>query len=87
MKIYKLSRLPGTNTWQWRTVEGNTGNYYTFANGKGILYQRDDGKYGCKFCSHEKFNVCKTISGTRKKLNRIFDPLTEDPSPENNYRL
>jgi hypothetical protein len=87
MKICKLSRLTNTRTWTWRTVEGNKGNYYTFANGKGILYQNDARTYGRKFCTHEKFSVCKTASGTRKKLNRLFANLEDDPSPENDYRL
>ena len=87
MRICKLARIPNTRTWTWRTVEGNKGNYYTFANGKGILYQNDARTYGRKFCTHEKFSVCKTASGTRKKLNRLFANLEDDPSPENDYRL
>ena len=87
MRIHQLKRLPGTSTWTWRTVEGNKGTYLTFANGKGILYNQDDGMYGRKFCTHEKFSVCKTVSGTRRKLNRIFAPLADDPSPDNDYRI
>ena len=87
MRIHQLKKLPGTNTWTWRTVEGNRGLYMTFANGKGILYNADNGQYGRKFCTHEKFAVCKTPSGTRRKLNRLFADLTDDPSPENDYRI
>lgn len=87
MRIYKLKKIPNTNTWTWRTIEGNKGEYCTFANGKGILYSNDARTYGGKFCTHEKFSVCKTISGTRKKLNRLFAPLSDDPTPENDYRL
>lgn len=87
MHIHKLSRIPNTNTWTWRTVEGNKGDYMTYANGKGILYNNDTRTYGRKFCTHEKFSVCKTASGTRKKLNRLFAPLSDDPTPENDYRL
>ena len=87
MRICKLKQLPGTRTFTWRTVEGNKGTYCTFANGKGILYNDDTRTYGTKFCTHEKFGVCKTLSGTRKKLNRLFAPLTEDPSPDNDYRI
>lgn len=87
MKVFKLRKIPGTGTWTWRTVEGNRGNYMTFANGKGILYQQDDNSYGTKFATHEKFSICRTPSGTRKKLNRIFEPLTDDPTPENDYRI
>lgn len=87
MRIQKLKKLPGTGTWTWRTVEGNKGLYMTFANGKGILYQSDDNTYGIKFATHEKFAVCKTVSGTRQKLNRIFQNLTDDPSHDNDFRI
>lgn len=87
MKVCKLTKLPGTRTWTWRTVEGNRGRYMTFANGKGILYQQDDERFGLKFATVEKFAVCKTPDGTRKKLNRIFKDLTDDPTPENPYRI
>ena len=87
MRICKLSRLPNTRTWTWRTVEGDKGMYYTFANGKGILYSNDSRTYSTKFCTHEKFSVCKTPSGTRRKLNKLFAALTDDPSPENDYRI
>lgn len=87
MRICKLKQIPNTRTFTWRTVEGNTGEYMTYANGKGILFNNDALTYGTKFCTHEKFSVCKTLSGTRKKLNRLFAPLTEDPSPDNDYRL
>ena len=26
-----------------------------------------------------QFNACETASGTRRKLNKIFDEFTEDP--------
>lgn len=87
MKIFKLRKLAGTRTWQWRTVEGNRGTYSTFANGAGILYNQDDGSFGNKFCTFEKFKVCKTASGTRRKLNRLFSGLADDPTPENDYRI
>ena len=87
MHICKLKRLAGTSTWTWRTKEGNKGEYMTYANGKGILYNSDDMQWGTKLCTHEKFSVCKTESGTRKKLNRLFAPLLDDPSKDNPYRL
>ena len=87
MRIHKLTRIPNTRTWTWRTVESNKGMYYTFANGKGILYSNDAHTYKTKLCTFEKFSVCKTPSGTRKKLNRLFAALTEDPSADNDYRL
>lgn len=87
MIVKQLHRLPCTNTWEWRTVEGDTGTYLTFANGKGGLFQRDDNRWGCKVCTHEKFSVCKTASGTRKKLNRMFSTKAADPSPEDPWRF
>ena len=85
MKICKLHKYQGT--WMWRTVEGNTGLYYTAAHGKGIFFMSDDQMYVNKMCTHEKFSACKTASGTRKKLNRIFAELDHDPSREDNYKL
>ena len=87
MRIHNLHRIPDTRTYTWRTVEGDTGEYMTYANGKGILFNDDTRTYHQKFCTHEKFSVCKTMSGTRQKLNRLFAPLSEDPSPGNDYRL
>ena len=73
MRICNLRKYDGT--WMWRTVEGNTGLYYTAAHGKGIFFMRDDQKYVNKMCTYEKFSSCKTASGTRRKLNRIFAEL------------
>ena len=87
MRIKGLERLPHSNTWTWRTVEGNRGNYYTYDNGKGILYQQDDDQWGCKVCTQEKFSVCKAPEETVEKLNRLFADLTDDPTEENEYRL
>ena len=87
MTICNLHRLPHSNTWMWRTKEGNRGNYMTYDNGKGILYQQDDNRWGKKLCTHERFQVCKTVSGTRKKLNRIFAPVQDDPTRENGIEL
>lgn len=87
MRICKLKNIPGTRTWTWRTVEGNKGNYMTYANGKGIIYNNDEQTWGHKICTHEKFSICRTASGTRKKLNRLFAPFLDDPSEENDFRL
>ena len=87
MKICKLKKLPDSRTYTWRTVEGNKGTYMTFDNGKGILYQQDGDKWGTKFATFEKFSACNTLDGTRKKLNKLFAPLMDDPTPENDYRL
>ena len=87
MHITGLKKLPHSNTWMWRTVEGNRGYYMTYDNGRGILYQQDDDMWGCKVCTQEKFQVCKTESETEGKLNRIFADLTDDPTIDNEYTL
>ena len=87
MKIKNLHKLPNGNTWMWRTVEGDTGDYYTFDNGKGMNFMNQDVGFRVKMATFEKFKACKTESGMRKKLNRIFATRTEDPTPENPWKL
>lgn len=79
--------LKDSNTWTWRTVEGDTGEYYTYTNGAAIFFMRDSDKRSCKICTVEKFKVCKTPSGTRKKLNRMFADKQSDPDPDNPWRF
>ncbi len=88
MKIKNLRKmLPDSRTWQWETVESGLGTYFTFNNGKGILYQNHENNFGYKVATMEKFQVCKTASGTRKKLNRIFSQFDSDPTPDNSWKL
>lgn len=86
MKIHALCRIPCTRTWQWRTSD-NKGIYYTYSDGTAIHFYRDDGSYHQKVASCEKFKVCKTPSGTRKKLNRMYDTKSSDPTEENPWRF
>lgn len=87
MHIKNLKYIPNTRTLTWRTVEGDKGMYLTYANGRGILYQRDDNRFGHKVATHEKFSVCKTVHGTRQKLTRIFADIEDDPTPEKPWKL
>lgn len=88
MHIKDLKKaLPNSNTWQWRTVEGDTGLYYTFSDGTGIHFWQDGRRFHHKVATCEKFKVCKTASGTRQKLNRIFAEIEADPTVENPWKL
>lgn len=88
MTIKQLGKMStDSGTWQWRTVEGNTGVYFTFGNGKGIHFYRDDHQFGCKVCTAEKFSVCKTVPETEQKLNQMFADREADPTPENQWRF
>lgn len=87
MRIKSFGKLtPDSGTWKWRTVEGDSGMYYTFADGTGIHFY-SDAETHFKVATCEKFKVCKTVSGTRKKLNRMFASKEADPSPENPWRF
>lgn len=86
MKIHSLHKLPGSRTWEWRT-EDNQGLYYTFTDGTGIHFLHDGHQFHHKVSTCEKFRACKTISGTRKKLNRIFSTRNSDPTEENPWKL
>ena len=79
MKVCKLHRMKDQNVWLWRTVEGNKGDYFTYANGKGILFYSDKTRRKEKLATFERFQACKTVSGTRRKLNRFFADMTDDP--------
>lgn len=85
MKICNLHKLEGRRTWMWRTVEGNKGDYYTNPYGEGMFFQRDDGMDGGKLLSFERFKVCKTPGGTRKKLNAIFAAVEADPCDDPDF--
>ncbi len=86
MKVHSLHKLEGTRTWEWRT-EDNQGLYYTYSDGTAIHFFRNDQQWHHKVSSCEKFKVCKTASGTRKKLNRMFATKIADPTEENPWRF
>ena len=79
MRIKDLHLSNDKSTWMWRTVEGDKGLYFTYANKKGMIYYSDKTQEKLKIATFEKFQACKTASGTRKKLNRFFADWTDDP--------
>ncbi len=86
MKICELKRMmKNSRTWCWRSVEGNKGLYYTNTEGSGMFFQSDTQDYVIKLLSYERFKVCKTPGGTRKKLNNIFKECQEDPCDNENF--
>ena len=85
MKIYNLHRIDNEGAWAWRTVEGDKGDYYTNSNGEGMFFRQDNGSYVVKLLSYDRFQVCKTPSGTRKKLNSIFSECKEDPCDNDEF--
>ena len=60
--------------------------YYTNAIGSGMFFRSDDGKYVEKLLPYERFKVCKTPSGTRRTLNKIFEHCEADPTPDNRFK-
>lgn len=87
MKVFNLRRIPGTCTWMWRTKEGNTGTYYTYSDGTGIMFMPDGDGNRIKVSTCEKFKVCKEIGDTHKKLDKMFAKKEADPSEENPWRF
>ena len=67
------------NRWFWRT-DSNQGVYYTDKNGQGIFYQSDRTGEEKQLVGTCQFSACETVSGMRRKLNKLFDGITEDPA-------
>lgn len=67
------------NEWTWRNANNSRGIYYTDKNGQGIFFQSDCSAQTRQITGTCQFNACETVSGTRRKLNKIFDEFTEDP--------
>lgn len=65
--------------WTWRTGTKSKGVYYTDKNGNGIFYQDDRTGETRQLVGTAQFTACTTESGMRRKLNRIFDDMMEDP--------
>lgn len=87
MKIYNLQKIPGSYTFMWRTVEGNSGTYYTYTDGTGIMFMPDGDGNRLKVSTCEKFKVCKTIGATHRKLDKMFAKKTADPTEEKPWRF
>jgi hypothetical protein len=65
--------------WLWRNSTESRGVYYTDKNGEGIFFQSDRTGQTKQLVGTCQFKACETASGTRRKLNKIFDDLFEDP--------
>lgn len=53
--------------------------YYTDKNGEGIFFQSDRTGQTKQLVGTCQFKACETASGTRRKLNKIFDDMYEAP--------
>lgn len=65
--------------WLWRNGNDSRGVYYTDKNGEGIFFQSDRTGQTKQLIGTCQFAACETPSGTRRKLNKIFDDMYEDP--------
>lgn len=65
--------------WLWRNSTESRGVYYTDKNGEGIFFQSNRTGQTKQLVGTCQFKACETASGTRRKLNKIFDNLFEDP--------
>ena len=65
--------------WLWRNSTESRGVSYTDKNGEGIFFQSDRTGQTKQLVGTCQFKACETASGTRRKLNKIFDDLFEDP--------
>lgn len=65
--------------WLWRNSTESRGVYYTDKNGEGIFFQSNRTGQTKQLVGICQFKACETASGTRRKLNKIFDNLFEDP--------
>ena len=65
--------------WLWRNATESRGCYYTDKNGEGIFFQSDRTGQTKQLVGTCQFRACETASGTRRKLNKIFDERFEDP--------
>ena len=66
--------------WFWRTNGDSLGVYYTDRNGEGIFFQSDRTAQTKQITGTAQFSACATASGTRRKLNKIFDEFWTDPN-------
>lgn len=65
--------------WFWRNGNESRGVYYTDKNGEGIFFQSDRTGNTQQTTGTCQFKACETASGTRRKLNKIFNEFFEDP--------
>lgn len=71
MSIKNLHR--DGNAYTWRNGNNSRGVYYTNGCGEGVFYQSDRTGQTKQLVGTCQFSVCQTVSGTRQKINRLFD--------------
>lgn len=61
------------NEYTWRNGNESRGCYYTNANGDGVFFQSDRTGETRQLVGTCQFSACETMSGTRRKINRLFE--------------
>lgn len=57
----------------WRNAHESRGVYYTNRYGEGVFFQSDRTGQTKQLVGTCQFSACSSMSGTRKKINRMFD--------------
>jgi len=57
----------------WRNSNESRGVYYTNESGEGVFFQSDRTGETRQLVGTCQFSACETLSGMRKKINRLFD--------------
>jgi len=57
----------------WRNSNESRGVYYTNGNGEGVFFQSDRTGETRQLVGTCQFSACETLSGMRKKINRLFE--------------
>lgn len=61
------------NAYTWRNGNESRGVYYTNDNGEGVFFQSDKTGQTKQLVGTCQFSSCESLSGMRKKVNRLFD--------------
>ena len=71
MKIVNLKHHPD-GSWTFRTGD-HLGVWYTNKSEEGLFFQHDTTGSTKQILGTCQFTACKTVSGMRRKLSRLFD--------------
>lgn len=61
------------NEYTWRNGNNSRGCYYTSGNGDGVFFQSDRTGETKQLVGTCQFSACETLSGMRRKINRLFE--------------
>ena len=61
------------NAYTWRNGNESRGVYYTNDNGEGAFFQSDKTGQTKQLIGTCQFSAGESLSGMRKKVNRLFD--------------